>query len=553
MRKPLVAVLALPVVLVVYLGTFLRRGTLARVAGAILAVGVLGFGLGHVTRPAPAVATNPAPIQPVPDVAFTTVVRAGTAVDAPAIIEFSTPMEAASVEAALRVAPATDVQLTWSSDRRTLAVTPASHWAPATFHTVTVEPGALASTGRPLTQPVRASFLTRERTAATLEATAVVRERIRIDSAFAVTFDGPIDAASARNGIRVTPAVPVTVVVDETVEGATRVVLTPDRPLAAGTTYRLLVVGVRDADGIEVPEATLEVRTPTAPEIVRFRPADDAEDVARDRSISVRFTRAMDRVTTKAAFTVEADGEPVPGTISFQDDDTVLVFEPAKRFAHEARVVATVGATATSREGAPLARAGEAAFEIVAKPKPKPEPARGGGSGDTGGSGGSGSGGGGGGSAGSGSWAAVERYYLDLMNCTRTGGSVTSSGRCSSPGGRDVAPLKLSSGISSKVARPYAKLLATRNLCSHFIGGNPGDRLRRAGYSSYRWAENLGCRSGNAYDAVLASHRYFQSERDWSPQGGHYVNLMNAKYDRAGIGVWVASGRVRLVVVFYHP
>jgi len=147
----------------------------------------------------------------------------------------------------------------------------------------------------------------------------------------------------------------------------------------------------------------------------------------------------------------------------------------------------------------------------------------------------------------------VERYYLGLMNCTRTGGLVTSGGDCSSPGGRSVAALKLDAGISSKVARPYAKKLAVGGDCSHFIGGNPGDRLRRAGYTSYRWAENLGCRSGNPYSAVLGSHLYFQGERSWSPQGGHYVNLMNSKYDRVGIGVWVAGGRVRLVVDFYHP
>ena len=47
---------------------------------------------------------------------------------------------------------------------------------------------------------------------------------------------------------------------------------------------------------------------------------------------------------------------------------------------------------------------------------------------------------------GGGSWADVETYYLGLMNCTRTGGWVTSSGKCSSPGGRDVAPLKLDAG-----------------------------------------------------------------------------------------------------------
>ncbi len=145
----------------------------------------------------------------------------------------------------------------------------------------------------------------------------------------------------------------------------------------------------------------------------------------------------------------------------------------------------------------------------------------------------------------------METYYLGLMNCTRTGGWVTSSGSCSSPGGRNVAALKLDSGISSKVARPYAKKLALGNDCSHFIGGNPGDRLEAAGYTSYRWAENLGCRSGGAKSAVLGSHLFFQSEKSYN--GGHYVNMMNAAYDRVGIGVWVASGRVRLVVDFYHP
>ena len=157
----------------------------------------------------------------------------------------------------------------------------------------------------------------------------------------------------------------------------------------------------------------------------------------------------------------------------------------------------------------------------------------------------------GGGAVGGGSWAAVETYYLGLMNCTRTGGWVTSSGNCSSPGGRNVAPLRLDPGISSKVSRPYAKRLAISGACSHFIGGNPGDRLRRAGFSSYRWAENIGCRSGGARAAVLGSHLFFQSEKSYN--GGHYVNLMNPAYTRVGIGVWVSGGRVRLVVDFYHP
>ena len=69
---------------------------------------------------------------------------------------------------------------------------------------------------------------------------------------------------------------------------------------------------------------------------------------------------------------------------------------------------------------------------------------------------------------------------------------------------------------------------------------------------SYRWAENIGCETLHSVRAsVLGAHRFFQAEK--SSNGGHYVNLMNAMYDRVGIGVWVAHGRVRLVIDFYHP
>ena len=101
------------------------------------------------------------------------------------------------------------------------------------------------------------------------------------------------------------------------------------------------------------------------------------------------------------------------------------------------------------------------------------------------------------------------------------------------------------------MSRPYATPLATRNACDHFIGGNPGDRLRRAGYDSYRWAENLGCRSGNPFTAVLGSHLFFQSEQPYN--GGHYRNLMNPAFGRSASASGSSGGRVRLVIDFYHP
>ena len=256
----------------------------------------------------------------------------------------------------------------------------------------------------------------------------------------------------------------------------------------------------------------------------------------------------MTHVTTRAAFRVSADGAAVAGTVSFAEGSTVLVFTPTRALPAAAVIVVRVEATATSLHGVALGTAAEATLTTVpaavkvaaaaparATPKPIatiPKPS-------------------GGGAVGGGSWGSVETYYLRLMNCTRTGGWVTSTGSCSSPGGRNVAALKLDAGISSKVSRPYAKKIAVNNLCTHFSGGNPGDRLRAAGYTSYIWAENLGCRAGSPMASVLGTHLFYQSEKSYL--GGHYVNLMNAKYDRVGIGVWVSGGRVRLVVDFYHP
>jgi uncharacterized protein YkwD len=540
LRKYLVAILAVPVLVSIYAAVGLGRSRMIRAGVAISLGAVLAVGAISLARPTVTTASPVHDIVPLTQAAFRTTVGTKVQLDAPATISFTTPMERASVEAALSVQPRTAVTFRWSAEDTVLSIVPTTHWQAGTFYTITVRPGALASTGRPMTSPVRAAFLTRAATTAKLAVTESSGSRVAIDSAFTVTFDQSVDPTSVAAAIRLEPATPGSLTSDVGPGGKTVYTFTPSSPLKADARYRLRVVGARDASGTEIAAQTLAVRTSVAPAVVRFRPRPLTQDVPRASLISVRFTREMDHRTTKAAFKVTAGGKAVKGTITFAENSTVLMFDPAAALPWDSRVVATVARSARSTDGVSLGANAQVAFRTVARVTRKPSTAPI-------------SRGGGGGSVGSGTWGAVERYYLKLMNCTRTGGLVTSGGGCSSPGGRNVAPLKLDAGISSKVARPYAKKLAVNNMCTHFSGGNPGDRLRRAGYSSYRWAENLGCRSGNPYSAVLGSHLYFQSERKWSPPGGHYVNLMNSAYDRAGIGVWVSGGRVRLVVDFYHP
>ncbi len=541
MRKPAAPAVALPTTARAYLAELARRPLAARIAIGFGIATLVGAGAIAASGVTSTTATPPSSPVPLTRAAFTSVVKTGLSLDEPLTVRFSTPMDEDSVAASLRVRPAQDIDLAWDAGHRTLTIRPAGAWRPDTLHSVTVAPGALAQTGRPLAKPVRAAFLTRTATDGRIEATLPHGKRVAISTAFTITFSRPVIAASVIAGLRADPVMDGTLVATSLNRDSASFTFTPRQRLSVNSKFTLSLSGVRTVDGEALEPVAYKIRTVSAPKVVRVHPAARSSGADRTTRISVRFSQPMDKTATKAAFSVKVNGKAIKGKVSFSKNAKVLVFKPKKALPYRARVTVTIDAAAMSSIGTPLNKKTTAKFRVERKPPP-PAP--------------SGGGGGsvrisGGGSGGGGSWAAVERYYLGLMNCTRTGGWVTSSGSCSSPGGRNVAPLRLDAGISSRVSRPYARLLATTGQCSHYVDGGPDDRLRRAGYSNSTWGENIGCRGGNPYAAVLATHLFYQSER--STNGGHYRNLMDASFSRVGIGVWHSGGRGNLVIDFYHP
>jgi uncharacterized protein YkwD len=547
LRRVALWLAAIPVLVAVYLEYGLRR-PLARagaVAGLAVVFGVAGFG---VLRPQQTAATPPSHPVALTDAALASRVTAGESPSEAVSISFPKPMNPRSVQAMLEVDPATDVVLSWDTSDTILTVRPARAWATGTYHTITVQAGALDASGRPTSSPIRASFLTRSATTAKISATDVVGGRAALDTRLSISFDHAVDPSTI--ALTIKPALDG--YLEQTGGRGTPVgyVFVPSNPLPQDTRYDISLAGtVVDSDGAPVTPAALSIRTSAGPDVVRFRPAAGSTDVARDSGLSVRFTVAMDEASTKAAWSATADGKALAGSVTFSEADHVLVFQPAAALDYGATVAMSVGATAKSKAGIALDSAATASFTVVKQTTTavrkvstvttvttttKVT------SGTTAGS-----------SVGSGTWYAVEVYYLGLLNCTHTGGWVSSTGSCSGYGSNGHSALMLDAGISTKVSRPYAKMLAVDDLCSHFIGGTPGDRLRAAGYTSYRWAENLGCRTGDPYAAVLGSHLFFQAEKPCS--SCHYANIMSTTYDRVGIGVWAYSGRVRLVCDFYHP
>jgi len=543
LRKALTALAALPVVATLYLPLLVRRSVAARVAlvfgaGAIVMAGALA-----VAVPRGTVATGKTEPKPIPAAEFRPIVVSHGLVS-PMIIDFSQAMDRASVEAALVLSPPVDVSYRWSADSTSLAVTPLEGWLPATFHTLTIGETARDAAGTHAEGIIRKVFLTRQGVSGAMSASGLDGGQVPVRTNLLVTFDAPVDVTTAAAAFRSEPAVVGTWTQAAPYDG-TRLLFLPNGPLAADTKYAFSFdESLRDIDGGPLGVLPLlAIETDEAPSVVRFRPRSGWTDVPRGQDVSVRFTLPMARAETQAAFSVLVGGKAIAGAFHWAERDTVLVFAPERALPFGARVTMSVDETARSATGSPLEKPVTGTFTVVKKPAPRASarassvvPIA-----TTGGS-----------ATGSATWYAVEKYYYKLLSCTRGGGLVTSSGGCSSPGGSGLAALKLDSGISSKVSRPYARKLAQAGACDHFLGGTtPGTRLSAAGYTNYTWGENLGCRSGNAYSAVLASHLYFQEERSYN--GGHWKNIMNSRYDRVGIGVWVSSGRVRLVTDFYHP
>jgi hypothetical protein len=154
-------------------------------------------------------------------------------------------------------------------------------------------------------------------------------------------------------------------------------------------------------------------------------------------------------------------------------------------------------------------------------------------------------------------WHFAELNMLALMNCTRTGSWVTASGSCSSVTHHVLpaqAALAFDEGIASKVSRPYAKYLADRNALSHYLRGSPHSRLAAAGYGSGTWGENIASPANPRASGTIGVELFFQNEyrcQHSRCEFTHYANVMNGRFHRVGIGVWVTNGHTRVVIDFY--
>ena len=341
-----------------------------------------------------------------------------------------------------------------------------------------------------------------------------------------------------------TALVPVDIVGDDPTDVASQVfTITPQSQLDSRTTYLTSMdvgsgmTAATDSAGAALQKVTsLQVTTMSAPEVTRLSPQNGAVTYDTNQPISVTFTMAMDKKATAAAFTVTVNGAVVSGRKQWSEGNTVLLLTPRHSLKYGSTVVATVTTAARSADGLHLESAYSSSFTIKKRP---PQPISYFGRATK-----------------SSPWYGLEVYYLRLMNCTRTGGWVTSGGVCSGVT-RHTLPrqgrLTLNARISNLVSRPYAKYMADHRLLYHYLRGTtPHSRLCNwGGYCGNSWGENIASPPSASQAGMVRIETFYQNE-SWC-RCEHYKNIMDGYFSEVGIGVWWSkTGRsVRVSIDFY--
>jgi uncharacterized protein YfaS (alpha-2-macroglobulin family) len=287
-------------------------------------------------------------------------------------VYFDEPMDQASVEASLSLSPSVPFTMAWIDDS-TIRITPAVSLQRAERYTVQIAATATSAEGVPLEEPVSIHV----QTVGFLEVTEIVptdgAEEVEADSPITVFFNRPVvplgvrpDAATIPHPLSFEPDIPG--------EGewlnTSIYVWHPSRPMLGGQTYTVTVgAGLEDQTGGILTEDFAWTFTISRPAIADIEPAADSTQTPLDEDVRITFTQPMDRATTEAAFSITSNGQAARGSVSWENDDRVLVFSPAGLLPTGSLFDVVVDDSALSAGGgAPLDRAYVWTFQTVPLP-----------------------------------------------------------------------------------------------------------------------------------------------------------------------------------------
>jgi Bacterial Ig-like domain len=276
-------------------------------------------------------------------------------------IEFSEPVDHASAEAALRIAPEVGGRASWSGS--TMIFTPAAPLEPAASYAVTIEPGVLDLRGNRMTEvPPPFEFETAGPPAVLETTPAEGATAVPLDGPIVITFSTLMDTASVEAALRVRPAFGHALR-----WSGTQLEVVPDAPLDADRDYEVAIGREAiDVAGLALDEPLrLGFHTLSAGlRATAVVPADGSDGIATTSPIAVLFDRPIDAGAASAdgLLTITPD---VAGTLAVADargdepeddaDGTILLFTPSGPLPPATTFAVEISAAVVGLDGGGLA------------------------------------------------------------------------------------------------------------------------------------------------------------------------------------------------------
>ncbi|MGC9397071.1 MAG: Ig-like domain-containing protein [Anaerolineae bacterium] len=278
------------------------------------------------------------------------------------LLRFTRAMDRASVEAALRITPEVEGTFSWQDDT-TVTFTP-KVLAAGTRYNVALDVTAQADNGLSLTSNLAFSFSTLDALTVTHVTPADGSTDLRGDTPVLVVFNHPMvpinctgQVADANAGCPVLPLTFSPGVVGQGTWINTSVYRFDPLPAwDVGTTYAAqLPAGVSSIAGATLDEAVTWTFSTALAQIVRIEPDAWSTDIPLETGVRVTFNTPMDAQATAVAFSLLApDGGSVPGSTTWEDNNTTLVFTPTQNLALDTTYVARVTDQARAVNGEAL-------------------------------------------------------------------------------------------------------------------------------------------------------------------------------------------------------
>ncbi len=296
--------------------------------------------------------------------------------DSALTLAFSEPMDRRSVESALRLIPETSGSFAWTSDTE-VTFSP-DGLVPGQRYVVSFASGAQSVAGLPLSGNPEYAFQALSPLLVTRTTPPDGAVEVRADAPILIEFNRPVAPLNCVTGSAFPdercPALPLSfdppVSGDGSWVGTSAYRFVPSVGLQAGLRYAVaLADDVETTDGARLTlthEWTFETATPR---VIDVSPAPGARGVRLETGLQVRFSTPMDRTSTGGAFSLTApDGESVPGSVTWQDGGTTLVFTPTVPLDLGIAYTAAVGPAARAMTSAPVEQRYAWTFSTVPYP-----------------------------------------------------------------------------------------------------------------------------------------------------------------------------------------